>query len=165
MEFVSDLSSHLANEPAPITSEENLCVIFVPARILCFLKDINNGRPWVVICPCHSITTTHSLLTQSWNLSYDPDNTPNVLLIESSTKFCHIMVVEEMPGLPENKPESNIIYKVSDRRHHWPTIFKTVASAGIENYLPSVAKEKVKAEWIAKQKSGKDTRTSKCKHV
>ena len=61
-EIVSDLSSHSA-EPAPIASEANGRVMFVPARILCFLKDINNGRPWVVVHPCHSLTTTHSLLT------------------------------------------------------------------------------------------------------
>jgi hypothetical protein len=77
------------------------------------------------------------------------------------------MVVEEMPGLHEKKPESSVIYEVSDRRRHWPTIFKTVASAGIENYLPSVAKEKVKARRKAKREEGIARKTSKrkCKQL
>jgi hypothetical protein len=144
-ELVYDLSSHLLEETVPTPSTEEMPLIFVPARILCFLKDSPTGRTWAVIHTCQSPTKTHSLLTRSWKLSYNDDNTPDVRLVDSSTISCQLMMTEESPGLPEHKPASDLMYETSDRRHHWPTLFKKVAFAGLDNYVPSVAKQNKKA--------------------
>ena len=148
-ELVLDLSSHLPEEPTPVAADDSR-VIFVPVCLLCFLKDRTTGKPWAVVHPCHSNTTTHSLLTRSWNLIYNDDKTPSVMIIDADTISCHLMVMEESPGLHETKPDSQTVYKISDRKHHWPTIFRKVASSGVENFVPSVAinreKERKRAE-------------------
>jgi hypothetical protein len=55
------------------------------------------------------------------------------------------MMTEESPGLHEHKPESDLVYETFDRRPHWPPLFKKVAFAGLNNYVPSLAKQKKKA--------------------
>ena len=62
-ELLFDLSSHLPEEQVPVPSTADMTVIFVPARILCFLADRSTGRTWAVVHPCESTPTTHSLLT------------------------------------------------------------------------------------------------------
>jgi hypothetical protein len=141
-ELVFDISNHIPNGPRPDPTHDESRVIFVPARILCFLKNGATGTPWAVIHPCKSTTKTHSLLTRSWNLSYAEDASPLVMIVDSSTISCQVMVKEESPGLHEKKPESTVVYETSDRKHHWPTIFRHVASHGVVNFVPSVVAKK-----------------------
>ena len=75
---------------------------------------------------------------------YADDGSPKVLLVDSSTISCQLMVMEESPGLHETKPDSIKVYAISDRKHHWPSLFRTVAFSGVSNFVPSAAIEKEK---------------------
>ena len=142
-EFVLDTSSHM-DRPEPslgsvFESEiEGGFVIFVPARILGFLKETVGGRVWAVVHSCRSFARTNSLLTRRWQLGYHHVNRkPTIQLVLATTLACPVFIIEEVPGLKETKPESDLVYEVSNRRLHWAKIFLHMAKVGVNNFVPS----------------------------
>jgi hypothetical protein len=142
-EFVLDTSNHTSTsaETAIESEIEGGLIIFVPARILGFLKETIGGRVWAVVHSCQSATRTNSFLTRRWQLSYQDNGKPTIQLVLATTLSCPVFIVEEEPGLRESKPQSDFVYEVSNRRLHWPKIFLHMAKEGVHNFVPSRVKK------------------------
>jgi hypothetical protein len=137
-EFVLNTSNHINSTDAATGSEiEDGVIIYVPARILGFLKETIDGRVWAVVHTCQSACRTHSLLTRRWQLSYHDNGKPIIRLVVATALACPVFIVEEEPGLRERKMNSDIVYEVSNRRLHWSKIFMNMAREGVHNFVPS----------------------------
>jgi hypothetical protein len=141
-----------STESATASEIEGGRIIYVPARILCFMKETIGGRVWAVVHSCQSAARTNSFLTRRWQLSYHANGKPIIRLVVATALACPVFIVEEAPGLKERKPDSDTVYEVSNRRLHWPKIFLHMANEGVCNFVPS----RVKRQGTTREPSNND---------
>lgn len=121
------------------TCEEGVRVVYVPSKILCFLKHPETGNGHALIHSCQTVCQTNSLLTRNWDLMYNEDGSPHLLLVEVETISSPVYMIESCPGLHEKLPSSTRCLEILNRRDDWPQIFEKVAQKGVERFIPSLS--------------------------